>query len=68
MKLIASILVVFTLLMTIAGCGKKAPPEKPIKIGTELWAGYAFAYVAQDKGFFKKNNVEVQLVFSKSTV
>jgi NitT/TauT family transport system substrate-binding protein len=37
------------------------PIKKPIKIGLSLWVPYFLAYVAQEKGFFKKNNVDVNL-------
>lgn len=34
-----------------------------IKIGVSQWAGYADIFVAQEKGFFEKNNVNVKIVF-----
>ena len=54
-------------------CDKKAPEtvsakveeKKPIKIGISVWQGYAHAFIAQEKGFFGKNNVSVELVFKK---
>lgn len=54
-------------------CEKKAPEtvsakveeKKPIKIGISVWQGYAHAFIAQEKGFFGKNNVSVELVFKK---
>ena len=54
-------------------CEKKAPEtvsakveeKKPIKIGISIWQGYAHAFIAQEKGFFGKNNVSVELVFKK---
>ena len=62
----------------VAGCcsavyEKKAPEtvsakveeKKPIKIGISVWQGYAHAFIAQEKGFFRKNNVSVELVFKK---
>lgn len=56
-----------------AVCEKKAPEtasarveeKKPIKIGISVWQGYAHAFIAQEKGFFQKNNVSVELVFKK---
>ena len=56
-----------------AVCEKKAPEtvsakveeKKPIKIGISIWQGYAHAFIAQEKGFFGKNNVSVELVFKK---
>lgn len=54
--------------LAMCGCAKKMPPKKPVRIGIEVWAGYAYAYVAEEKGFFKDNGVDVKLVFSKNTV
>jgi len=33
----------------------------PLKIGLVTWLGYGPFYIAQEKGYFKENNVEVQL-------
>lgn len=38
---------------------------KPITLGLNAWPGYAFVFIARDKGIFEKNNVNVQLVLSK---
>jgi NitT/TauT family transport system substrate-binding protein len=50
------------LLIAFAGCGKR-PPEAatPIRLGLVTWIGYGPFYVAKEKGFFKENNVEVDL-------
>ena len=34
---------------------------QPIKIGLSIWAPSFFTYIAQEKGFFEKNNVNVNL-------
>jgi NitT/TauT family transport system substrate-binding protein len=34
---------------------------EPIKLGVKVWAPDFFSYLAQDKGFFEKNNVRVNL-------
>ena len=39
--------------------------KKPVRIGLTVWAGSAHAYIAKEKGIFKKNNVEVELVLEK---
>ena len=39
--------------------------EKPIKIAINEWPGYAHAFIAQEKGFFEKNGVDVELVFDR---
>jgi len=38
----------------------------PIKIAINQWPGYAHAFIAQEKGFFEKNGVNVELVFDES--
>ena len=40
-------------------------PKTPIKIAINEWPGYAHAFVAQEKGFFEKNGVDVELVFDR---
>lgn len=34
---------------------------EPIKMGVKVWAPDFFSYLAQEKGFFQKNNVNVEL-------
>lgn len=47
----------------IAGCVQENIEEKkPIKIGINAYPGYAHAFIAQKKGFFKKNGVNVEIV------
>jgi len=38
----------------------------PIKIAINEWPGYAHAFIAQEKGFFEKNGVNVELVFDRA--
>jgi NitT/TauT family transport system substrate-binding protein len=46
-----------------AGCVPKRPEaKKPIKVGINIWPGYAHAFIAQEKGIFKKNGVDVEFV------
>jgi len=60
MKLIK--LFFFGLLAAAAGCGgEKAKP--PLKIGINAWPGFFHAFLARDKGYFKKNGVKVELVY-----
>lgn len=40
----------------ISGC---AAPEKPVRIGSNVWPGYEFLYVARDGGFFSGNLVRM---------
>jgi NitT/TauT family transport system substrate-binding protein len=52
----------FLLLLWAAGCSPSAAPKPPIRIGINVWPGYAHAFLAQEKGFFKNNGVEVELI------
>ncbi len=39
--------------------------KTPIKIAINEWPGYAHAFIAEEKGFFEKNGVVVELVFDR---
>ena len=57
-----TILIATVGLLLIACNGSKGPQSKgPLKIGLVTWLGYGPFYIAQEKGFFKENNVDVQL-------
>ncbi|HHT9113446.1 MAG: ABC transporter substrate-binding protein [Planctomycetes bacterium] len=53
---------VLLILFISTGC-TKIERKGPIKISINLWSGYAYAFIAQEKGIFSKNNVEVELIF-----
>lgn len=58
--------VLVILAVAAAGCVQTAIKEEqkpPIRIAMNPWAGYAHAFVAQEKGIFKNNGVDVELVF-----
>ncbi|HEX5520017.1 MAG TPA: ABC transporter substrate-binding protein [Candidatus Nitrosocosmicus sp.] len=40
--------------------------KPPLKIGLTVWVPNFLAFVAQDKGYFKKNNVDVNLTLIQS--
>jgi NitT/TauT family transport system substrate-binding protein len=40
--------------------------KKPIRLAFDLWVPDLLTYVAQEKGFFKKNNVDVNLTLVKN--
>ncbi len=40
--------------------------KKPIRLGFHAWIPDLLTYVAQEKGYFKKNNVNVNLTFTKN--
>jgi NitT/TauT family transport system substrate-binding protein len=59
-----ALILVFGLLAE--GCTPKKGKEKtPIKIAINVWPGYAHAFIAQEKGIFKKHGVDVELIFKK---
>jgi NitT/TauT family transport system substrate-binding protein len=59
--------VLFAIVFLMSGCAqKKAGGKRTIKIGLTVWAGSAHAYIAKEKGFFKKNNVDVELVLARN--
>ena len=53
--------------LTLMSCESKPAQKQPIRIAINVWPGYAYAYLAQGKGIFKKNNVEVELILKEST-
>lgn len=57
--------IVIVVCILLAGCngqpGGNGAGKAPLKIGLVTWLGYGPFYIAQEKGFFKENNVEVQL-------
>jgi NitT/TauT family transport system substrate-binding protein len=53
-------------ILALTGCESKPAQKEPIRIAINVWPGYAQAYLAQEKGLFEKNNVEVELILEKS--
>ncbi len=56
--------IILLTIILISGCAKKE--QRPIKISINVWPGYAHAFIAKEKGFFKKNNVDVELILKKN--
>ena len=57
-------MLLFVSVFITACTGSKTEVEKThITIAINQWPGFATAFIAQEKGFFKKNNVSVELVF-----
>jgi NitT/TauT family transport system substrate-binding protein len=46
--------------------GAQTANKKPIRLGFDLWVPDLLTYVAQEKGIFKKNNVDVNLTLVKN--
>lgn len=51
---------IITTITAMSGCGKK---DEPIKIGTAPWTTNMFLYLAEDKGFFKEEGLNVEIVY-----
>lgn len=67
-RLIISSLLIIALSTSLlsGGCEKNQVAKKgPIRIGLSVEAGYAVAFIAKKKDFFKKNNIEVELVLKR---
>lgn len=55
----------FLPLLFLLGCGSLNPPEKaPFRIAIDPWPGYAYVVIAEEKGFFDKNGVDVELIYT----
>lgn len=64
--LIICMLLLSIVMLTVSGCGsekKSEPAKEKIKIGLSPWPGWYTWYLVQDKGFFKKHGVDVELVW-----
>lgn len=63
------LLIVALLLICVFGAylGKAVMNGKkqPVRIAVSTWPGWCHVFIAEEKGFFKKNNVDVQLVHYK---
>ena len=57
--------IIFLGIIILSACGAPAPAAKnpPLKVGYSLWPGWYPLIIAQEKDFFTKHNVEVELVF-----
>lgn len=48
------------ILLFIAGCGGE--PKPPLRVGINAWPGYEFLFLAQEKGFYRDEGVEVRIL------
>lgn len=73
MKRFGMILISLLLILGLSGCGgsdtaetpegesAKSAASEPLKVTLPTWTGYGPLFLAQEKGFFEKNGVEVDL-------
>jgi NitT/TauT family transport system substrate-binding protein len=47
-------------LITLTGC--ELQQVEPLRIGLNTWAAYEFLYLADQKGFFKDENLDIKLI------
>jgi NitT/TauT family transport system substrate-binding protein len=67
MKKITLFLVIALAIFIFISC-VKVRGKKPIKIAKNTWAGTSPIFIAQKKGFFKKNNVKVKVILKRDLV
>ena len=66
MSKIKYFLALLLVIMFIAGCKQgKIEEKKPLKIGVNVFPGLGYIFIAQEKGFFKKNGVDVEIVLNE---
>jgi len=63
MKTYRFLSVLFLIIFLISACGAPAVEHPPLKLGWSLWPGWYPLVIAQEKGFFEKHGVEVELSF-----
>lgn len=71
MKKVIIFLTILFLICITTGCADKEEKVKkngPIRIALNVWPGYAHVFIAQEKGFFKENNVDVELCLTKEAI
>ena len=73
MKKIMALVLALVLMLSLAGCGAssttkpqtqegQATAQKaPLKVTLPTWTGYGPLFLAQEKGFFKKHGIDVEL-------
>ncbi len=61
--IIAGIVLIGGLLTYFTNSGISEESKSPIKIAINEWPGYASVFIAQEKGIFEKNDVDVELIF-----
>ena len=64
-RLFRTLTLIAILALAISACGpnSQAAPKTPLRVAWSLWPGYYPMAIAQEKGFFKAHNVEVEPVF-----
>jgi len=58
-------IILLVTILVISGCAKVVEEKEPIKLTMHLWPGYVHSYIAQEKGFFEEEGVEVELIINE---
>ena len=60
MRKIIIFLTAALIMIPLSGCSQeKIVKKQPIRIGADVFPGWGHVFIAQEKGFFKKNGVDV---------
>lgn len=66
MRRTRGLLIALLVVCMVVGCARqKAEEKKPIKIGVDVFPGWGHVFIAQEKGFFKDNGVDVEIVLNE---
>lgn len=60
MKCLRSYALTVCISLLLLGCSSESKP--PLRVGVNLWPGYEFLFLAQEKGFFARRGLDVRLV------
>jgi len=66
-RFLSSFLIVILLLATCACAANPKPQHPPLQVAYVLWPGYFPVIIAQEKGYFAEEGVEVELIFPQSS-
>jgi NitT/TauT family transport system substrate-binding protein len=57
-----TIIILLTILLLTVGCEKKEPELEKMSLALDVWIGYGIAYLADEKGFFKDEGLQITFV------
>lgn len=60
--IVTSIIIISSIFFVSFGCEKKSAEQKPFTIAVASWVGFAPFYVAEERGFFKEEGVNVKIL------
>ena len=60
--MIKVLVVLFSVTGLLCACSRTEEPNQPLRISINAWPGYAYVYIAQEKGYFQANQVNVELI------